>query len=191
MTKIMIVVMAGFLTGCVNLKIRAELPKVDLYVLEPNTKTKASEYKCKSYENIAILGVLSTEIYETKQILMRSSDGKIKALKDKQWADIPRNLFKNLLVEQANEHCIFLSSPPFGSTVPKKMLRLNLFSFVLEDSPQVQARVILGYEFFIGEKKISGILNETQETSKTQDDPIKAFQKASKQVVNNLINLTK
>lgn len=187
----MTVMMAGFLTGCINLKIRAELPEIDLYVLEPNTTTKTSEYKCKSYENIAILGVLSPDIYETKQILMRSSDGKIKALKDKQWADVPRNLFKNLLVRQANEHCIFLSSPPFGSTTPKKILKLNLLSFVLEDSPQVQARVSVGYEVFMGERKISGILNEIQATSKTQDDPIKAFQKASKQVVNNLINLTK
>lgn len=193
MIKNAIVIMAVFLTGCVKLDIRSELSKIDLYVLDTmsSLENKVEEKTCKNYKNIAILGILSPDIYETKQILMYSNDGKMKALTDKQWADIPKNLFKNLLVNQANKHCIFLSSPPLGSSVPKKLLKLDLFSFILEDSPKPQARISLGYEIFSGGKKSSGVLNRIQEINEAENDPIKALQKASKDIVFELIDLIK
>lgn len=193
MIKNAIIIMAVFLTGCVKLDIRSELPKIDLYVLDTmsSLENKVSEKACKGYKNIAILGIISPDIYETKQILMYSSDGKIKVLKGKQWADMPKNLFKNLLVNEANKHCIFLSSPPLGSSVPKKLLKLDLFSFILEDSPKLQARISLGYEIFSEGKKSSGVLNIIQEANEVENDLIKVFQKASKDIADELIDLIK
>ncbi|PAF49488.1 hypothetical protein BKH41_02145 [Helicobacter sp. 12S02232-10] len=183
MKKAGIVVFALILGGCVSLKIKSESPKIEEYDLNGKFQTSI---KCEKYKNLALIGVDSAPSYDTKNILKRFDDGKIEALEGKKWIDLPKNMFVNLLVQEASKHCVLVSLPPFGVYNPQKILKVNILAFDVSGSEAPKARIALSYEFFVSGKKIEGILAD-QEAIKGND--IKALQEVSKRVADNLVEL--
>ncbi|PAF43357.1 hypothetical protein [Helicobacter sp. 11S03491-1] len=184
MKKVAIILYALILGGCVNLKIKSELPKIDLYSL--NTHSLVSS-KCQGYKDIALIGIESSTLYDTKDILIHSDDGKIQSMEGKKWVDFPKNMLKDLLAQEASKQCILISLPPFGTSLPQKMLKLMILSFGIFTDKQPQAQLGLGYEIFIGGKKVdSGILINKKDT---QGNPIQALQEVSKMGIDKVSEL--
>ncbi|PAF47820.1 hypothetical protein BKH46_03030 [Helicobacter sp. 12S02634-8] len=183
MKKASMILAALLLAGCVSLKIKTESPHIQEYDLSDNT---LGTLQCKQYSNLALIGISSASIYETRNILKRLDNGQIESIDGKKWIDLPKNMFANLLVQEASKRCILVSFPPFGASNPQKMLKINLLSFDIKEGSAPQAIVGLSYEFFVDGKKMEGVLSE-QEPIK--ENSIQALQIVSKRAASDLIEL--
>ncbi|MDO7252525.1 hypothetical protein [Helicobacter cappadocius] len=171
-----------FLTGCISLKIKSELPTIYSYDFNANI----SPTSCETYKNIALIDIDSTGIYESKKIIVRNDDGRITNLEGKQWIDSPKNIFRDLLIQEGAKHCISINLPPFGTQLPQNVLKLTLVSLEIRNGNHPSAQMVLGYNLAKSGKKMNGFLQETQEI---QGDDIKALQEVAKNIVNQLVKL--
>lgn len=177
-----LIVLPFFLAGCISLKIKSELPKIQSYDLNP----VISSNSCKEYKNIGLVSIDSTGIYDSKKIIVHGDDGKISSKDGVQWVDSPKNIFKDLLIAEGVKHCILVSLPPFGTELPQNILKLTLLSLEIRDTQVPQAQMSLSYSLIKSGKKINGFLKETQ---KTEGDDLKALQTVAKKLVDDLVVL--
>lgn len=172
-----------FFTGCINLKIRSELPKTQSYDFNP----AFSPSSCGDYKNIGLISIDGTGIYDSKKIIIHNDDGKISTKEGIQWADFPKNLFKDLLVAEGIQHCFLINLPPFGTDLPRNILKLTLHSMEIKDSEPREAQMSLSYTLMRSGKKTSGFLQESQKVE--GGDDVKALQEAAKKLLDDLFGL--
>lgn len=177
-----LILLPFFFAGCISLKIKSELPKTQSYDLNPITSSNS----CKEYKNIGLVSIDSTGIYESKKIIVHSDDGRISSKDGIQWVDSPKNIFKDLLISEGVKHCILVSLPPFGTELPKNILKLTLLSLEIRDTQTSQAEMSLSYSLIKSGKKINGFFRETQ---KVEGDDVKALQEVAKKIVDDLFEL--
>lgn len=177
-----LILLPFFFAGCISLKIKSELPKIQSYDLNPTV----SPNSCKEYKNIGLISIDSTGIYDSKKIIIRSDDGKISSKEGLQWVDSPKNIFKDLLIAQSAKNCILITLPPFGTDLPQNILKLTLLSLEIRDSEAPQAQMSLSYSLIKSGKKIKGFLQESQ---KIEGDDVKALQEVAKKLVDRLVGL--
>ncbi|PAF52257.1 hypothetical protein [Helicobacter sp. 13S00477-4] len=171
------------LSGCVSLKIKSDIPSLDMYDLN----TQFENTQCAKVDEVGLLGISSVEIYDTKSILEKSLDGKIQYLEGKVWVDFPKNMLKVLFVLEAQKECIGVSFPPFGAYVPKKTLRLSILSFGIIKADEPKAELVISYEFDSAKKGlIKGVLMNKESF---KENAIKALQDVSKKTIKDLLSV--
>ncbi|PAF53757.1 hypothetical protein BKH42_04480 [Helicobacter sp. 13S00482-2] len=181
-TTSFLVVLPLLFAGCISLKIKSELPIIQSYDFNPTVLPNS----CRAYKNIALIDIDSLGIYDSKKIIIHGDDGKISNLQGKEWIDFPKNIFKDLFIQEAFKHCVSIDLPPFGTQLPGNILKLTLLSLEIRDEPKPVAQIALSYNVLKSGKKMNGFLIQTQEV---KADEVKALQEVTKKIIDKLIGI--
>ncbi|PAF42133.1 ABC-type transport auxiliary lipoprotein family protein [Helicobacter sp. 11S02596-1] len=187
MKKLAMIILVLMFSGCVSVKLKSELPKMDHYDI--NTETSWN-LECSNPTEIGLMGITSSDIYNTKDILVKSEDGQITHLENQKWVDLPKNMLQNLLMRESQKQCILITTRPFGTNAPKNLISIDILSFALIHTPSPKAEMAIAYK--IGsikgpEKKGIIIHQEDLKDSSGSRGIIEALQSATKKTMADLI----
>ncbi|WP_104639825.1 ABC-type transport auxiliary lipoprotein family protein [Helicobacter bizzozeronii] len=131
------------LHGCLNLNLKQILPKITTYDLNA---AQVAPQKCPQTKSISLVGILSADLLNTKEVVFKNAQGEIHYEKHQQFVDLPKNMLKTMVILQAFKECVFVSLPPH-SALPHATLKLNILSFgILDQGDHQQAEIVLGYD---------------------------------------------
>ncbi|STP13254.1 outer membrane protein [Helicobacter mustelae] len=124
-------ILAMTLTGCLDIKIRSEIPKKTYYDLDTNI---LQEHQCKTFDLIWFGGVTSTSYLDQTSILHKKSNGEVSTIANTLWMDNPKEMFKTILVKNGSQKC--LSFENLSVEKPNQYLSIQLLflGFVDEKS---------------------------------------------------------
>ncbi|MCE3037058.1 hypothetical protein LW135_04345 [Helicobacter sp. faydin-H20] len=163
--------------GCLNIKIKTELPKKTYYDLDTQ---KLETTMCKEFSTIQIDGISSYSFLDNKNIFQKKSDGTIITIENIQWLDNPKEMIKNILYKKAYKKCIILGR---NVTKYKKSITINLlFLGFMDNSASIELGYSIRDEKFNTQK--AGIIHK----SKEQKD-VAALQEITQQALETLLDL--
>lgn len=164
------------LSGCFSLK--TPLPAVSYFDLDQNFPSKT----CKKSLNLGISEIRSADLYNTPEMILRKNNGEIVALQSQVWVDLPKNLFKKILLKKFNSECIHTSIAPFGGVKNDLLLKIEILNFDILESGGVNVAIF--YELSslkTFEVLKSGILSERE-----SGERVPAFKKAILSILDKL-----
>ncbi len=126
---IMAFTLAGLMSGCVDVKIKTQIPKDEYYRLG-----SVDFGSCKTQPMRVRLELDVPQYLNSTNILLLKSSGKIEYLENAKWVDLPLVLFKEALQAQALEKCFFITT--IGSESRSIIIRIKEF-YITEDSAKI------------------------------------------------------
>ncbi len=168
MKKIIVLCLAIFLSGCFELK--TPLPQINYFDLDGNFKEK----KCKKSINLGISEIRSAAVYENPAMILRKTNGEIITSQTQVWVDLPKNLFKKMLLKKFNAECIHTSIAPFGGIKNDLLLKIEILIFDMLERGDVQISVF--YE--LSSLKSFEVLKSGIISQKEKGNSVQSFKKA-------------
>lgn len=164
--------------GCVDVKIKSEIPKKTYYDLDT---TGLKNSTCSNFNIIGLGGVLAVTSLNNKNILHKKSSGEISTYGDVQWIDHPKDMIQSMLIKQGYEKCISFERNSMSKV--KKFVTLEiLFLGFLDSNPNVEfAYKIVNDRFNV---IAMGVIKKTKEGGDLSD-----LQKLSQDGINELLEL--
>ncbi|CAK00420.1 ABC-type transport auxiliary lipoprotein family protein [Helicobacter acinonychis] len=199
-------VLALLLQGCLSINLKQVLPEIKTYDLNASSFEKS---QCtKPLAEVWLVSILSADLFNTKEIVVKTQDGQITYKKRQKWIDLPRNMLKTMFMQEAEKACLSVALPPYGVGVPTYAVRFTILSFSLleEGNGAYKAEFALGYDISVKGKSQSGIIikhenissleNKNAHASKDnnqnfQESAIQSLQHVSVQAVQEAISLIK
>lgn len=179
--RILSLILALLLSGCFSLK--TPLPAVSYFDLDQSFPSKT----CKRNINLGISEIRSADLYNTPEMILRKNNGEIVALQSQVWVDVPKNLFKKLLLKKFNSECIRTSIAPFGGVKNDLLLKIEILNFDILESGGVKVSVFYELSSLKNFEVIkSGILS-----AKEGGESVPAFKKAILSILNQLSSKVK
>ncbi|RDU69992.1 hypothetical protein CQA62_00850 [Helicobacter cholecystus] len=178
MKKLIILGLCLFLSGCFELK--TPLPQVSYFDLDENFKEK----KCKKSINLGISEIRSVAVYENPSMILRKANGEIVASQTQVWIDLPKNLFKKMLLKKFNAECIHTSIPPFSGIKNDFLLKMEILNFDILASGEVEISVF--YE--LSSLKNFEVLKSGIISQKEKGTNVESFKKSLLAVLSNLVS---
>lgn len=174
--RVLSLVFAVFLSGCFSLK--TPLPAVSYFDIDENFTSKV----CKKSLNLGISSLNAVALYDNPAMMLRKNNGEIVALQTKVWVDLPKNLFKKMLLKKFNSECIHTSIAPFGGVKNDLLLKIEILNFDILESGGVNVAIF--YE--LSSLKSFEILKSGILSSKEKGESVPAFKKAILSILNQL-----
>lgn len=174
--RVLSLVFALFLSGCFSLK--TPLPAVSYFDLDENFPSKT----CKKNLNLGISSLSAVALYENPAMMLRKNNGEIVALQTQVWVDLPKNLFKKMLLKKFNSECIHTSIVPFGGVKNDLLLKIEILNFDILESGGVSVAIF--YE--LSSLKNFEVLKSGILSSKEKGEAVAAFKKAILSILNQL-----
>lgn len=119
--------MASFMafSGCVDINLKSELPKVDYYELD---NLNADSTQCGAFSIIALESIDIPQSLSSKNILYKDGNriGKIEGI------NLSENLkssVESMLIKSLSKHCIKVITPPFSGIKMEQFLRIKILAF--------------------------------------------------------------
>lgn len=175
--RIFSLIIAVFLSGCFSLK--TPLPAVSYFDLDENFPSKT----CKKNLNLGISSFNAVALYENPAMMLRKNNGEIVALQTQVWVDLPKNLFKKMLLKKFNSECIHTSIAPFGGVKNDVLLKVEILNFDILESGGVNVAIF--YE--LSSLKNFEVLKSGILSSKEKGEAIPAFKKAILSILEKLL----
>lgn len=169
---------ALLLSGCLSLK--TPLPAVSYFDIDENFPTKT----CKKSLNLGISSLNAVALYDNPAMILRKNNGEIVALDTQVWVDLPKNLFKKMLLKKFNSECIHTSIAPFGGVKNDLLLKIEILNFDILESGGVNVAIF--YE--LSSLKSFEILKSGILSSKEKGESVPAFKKAILSILNQLLD---
>lgn len=176
--RIFSLVLAVFLSGCFSLK--TPLPAVSYFDIDENFSPKV----CKKSINLGISSFNTVALYENPSMMLRKNNGEIVELQTQVWVDLPKNLFKKMLLKKFNSECIHTSIAPFGGVKNDLLLKIEILNFDILESGGVNVAVF--YE--LSSLKNFEVLKSGILSSKERGEAVPAFKKAILSILDKLSN---
>lgn len=176
MKNLIILCLSIFLSGCFELK--TPLPQVAYYDLDETFKQE----QCKTTIRLGISEIRSVALYENPAMILRKINGEIVSLQTQMWVDLPKNLFKKMLLKQFNAQCIRTSIAPFGGVKNDYLLKIEILNFDMLERGSVQVSVF--YE--LSSLKTFEIIGSGIITHEEKGNSIEAFKMAITEVLQSL-----
>lgn len=125
--------MASFMafSGCVDINLKSELPKVDYYELD---NLNADSTQCGAFSIIALESIDIPQSLSSKNILYKDGNriGKIEGI------NLSENLkssVESMLIKSLSKHCIKVITPPFSGIKMEQFLKIKFLNFnAMKDS---------------------------------------------------------
>lgn len=181
MKKLVVLCLSFFLIGCFELK--TQLPQINYFDLDGNFKEK----KCKKSINLGISEIRSVAVYENPAMILRKVSGEIIASETEVWVDLPKNLFKKLLLKKFNAECIHTSIAPFGGVKNDLLLKIEILNFDMLESGEVE----IGLFYELSSLKSFEVIKSGIISQKEQGNSVGSFKKALLVVLDSLANKIK
>lgn len=164
--------------GCVDVKIKSEIPKKTYYDLDT---TGLKNSTCSNFNIVGLGGVLAVTSLNNKNILHKKSSGEISTYGDVQWVDHPKDMIQSMLIKQGYERCISFERSSMGKV--KKIVTLEiLFLGFLDSSPNVE------FAYKITDDRLNviamGVIKKSKENGEVSD-----LQKLAQEGVNEFLEL--
>ncbi|WP_120951767.1 hypothetical protein [Helicobacter sp. L8] len=185
----LIALFVPLLSGCLNLNLKQTLPEISYYDLN----TQSAPPVCAHPKSLALVGVLGADLINTKDILIKRSDGRIERASREKFADLPINMLKNMLVLEAMRQCLILSVPPSNA---QDSLKLSLLSLGLVQEGRVyKAQIVLSVDtntqsFMVLKSQPTALVPENKDIE-LPIGVIQALQQVSAQAIAQVINQVK
>lgn len=119
--------MASFMafSGCVDINLKSELPKVDYYELD---NLNANSTQCGAFSMVALESIDIPQSLSSKNILYKDGNriGKIEGI------NLSENLkssIESMLIKSFSKHCIKVITPPFSGIKMEQFLRIKILAF--------------------------------------------------------------
>ena len=128
LTILLIPFLSFLLFGCVDVKIKSEIPKKTYYDLDIG---ELEDQSCVTSKSIGLLGINSLSFFDNKNIIKKDSDGKTTLIENILWVDNPKEMLKNILLKNALRKCIELENGTLKKQ--EKFLALNLIFLGFHD----------------------------------------------------------
>lgn len=171
-----LLILAGFISGCVDVKIKSEIPKKTYYDLDTS---ELSSKVCHHFGNIGLGGISSVSSFETPNVIRKQSNGQTSVVENTLWVDNPKEMLKNILIKNALNECINLDANSMQH-MDKIVFVKILFLGFLDD------RSVVELSYRVSDSKLNtlkmGIIKK-DEVAKN----ISALQELSKQAVLDII----
>lgn len=174
--RIFSLIFALFLSGCFSLK--TPLPAVSYFDLDENFAPKT----CKKSVNLGISSFNSVALYDTPAMILRKENGEIISLQTQVWVDLPKNLFKKILLKKFNAECIHTSIAPFGGVKNDLLLKIEILNFDILESGGVEVAIF--YE--LSSLKSFEVLKSGILSAKERGEAVPAFKKAILHILDKL-----
>ncbi|MFC3847203.1 hypothetical protein ACFOPX_01455 [Helicobacter baculiformis] len=134
------VLLMPLLSGCLNLNLKQTLPRISYYDLN----TQSAPSVCANPKHLALVGVWGADLINTKDILLKRTDGQIERSVKEKFVDLPANMLKNMLVLEGMRQCVMVS---MSSGNVRIGLKLNVLSLGLVEYKGVYyAQIILSVD---------------------------------------------
>lgn len=127
--------MASFMafSGCVDINLKSELPKVDYYELD---NLNANSTHCGAFSMVALESIDIPQSLSSKNILYKDGNriGKIEGI------NLSENLkssIESMLIKSFSKHCIKVITPPFSGIKMEQFLKIKFLNFnAMKDSAE-------------------------------------------------------
>lgn len=176
MKKLVILGLSLFLSGCFELK--TPLPQISYYDLDGTFKDK----KCKKSIRLGLSEIRSVAVYENPAMILRKNNGEIIPSQTQVWADLPKNLFKKMLLKKFNAECISTSIAPFGGVKNDLLLKVEILNFDTLESGGVKISIF--YE--LSSLKTFEVIKSGIISQKENGEKVQSFKKALLAVLERL-----
>lgn len=93
--------------GCIDIRIKSEIPKKSYYDLDTMDLGSKS---CPAFKRVGFSGVGILASVDNQNIVSKTKEGKIEFVPGVFWVDNPREMIKNLFIKSAYASCISLES---------------------------------------------------------------------------------
>lgn len=181
------------LSGCVDVKIASQIPKVTYLSLQ-KLQTQANDTKCKANKGkIGLLQVNANAPFNDTAIILHNAQTlQISELEHKKWVDSPNKMLESNLLQALEQNCFQVAISPFGTQKLNKILKLSLLGLqVVEDSGKYKAQMSVFYEVLnasSAQSTKSGIITQEVVLQSLEDESFaKNFVKANELVIDKLL----
>lgn len=165
-------------TGCIDVKIKSEIPKKIYYDLD------VREVKSKRCSDLWVIGlseVSSISSIDSQNIIQKKSNGETTNYENMQWVDNPKSMFKTILLKQAYDKCLIFENPSLSKM--ERFLSVEiLFLGFLDSKPTIE------FVYKISDEKFNlidmGIIKGANDSGTIAD-----LQQLTQESINDLINL--
>ena len=181
------------LSGCVDVKIASQIPKVTYLSLQ-KLQTQANDAKCKANKDkIGLLQVNANAPFNDTAIILHNAQTlQISELEHKKWVDSPNKMLESNLLQALEQNCFQVAISPFGTQKLNKILKLSLLGLqVVEDSGKYKAQMSVFYEVLntsTTQSSKSGIITQEVALQSLEDENFaKNFVKINELVIDKLL----
>ncbi len=175
-----------WLGGCVDVKIKTDIPPIQYYSFHYHTLTtnsKDSTKQCLNPTRIKLKLEVS-QAFNTNAILALDTQDKVQKLPNVSWIDLPSNLFAQALESSAQKECIYFER--VGNI--DKRVRVWVEYFGIREK---FASVVLSYTIYKGDIPIQTTQIKTHTAYTTKDEQIQALQHSANDAIAEVIQQTK
>ncbi len=163
MKQFIILLIAGLFLGCVDVKIKSQIPKKTYYDLD--TK-KMDARECKQFITIGMGEISSIAVIDNKNIITKKSNGETSSNINIQWVDNPKSMLKSMLIKQGYEKCINFEEPSLKKITKILFVDLLFLGFI-DGGPSIE------FVYKISDDQLNiidmGILKQSQQTGDIAD----------------------
>lgn len=181
------------LSGCVDVKIASQIPKVTYLSLQ-KLQTQANDTKCKANKGkIGLLQVNANAPFNDTAIILHNAQTlQISELEHKKWVDSPNKMLESNLLQALEQNCFQVAISPFGTQKLNKILKLSLLGLqVVEESGKYKAQMSVFYEVLntsTTQSSKSGIITQEVALQSLEDENFaKNFVKINELVIDKLL----
>lgn len=120
--------------GCVDVKIKSQIPKKTYYDLD--TRIMQNKH-CDNFVNVGFGEISSIATMDSKSIIHKKSNGEISSDENNQWIDNPKSMLKSMLLKQGYAKCLIFENPSLKRI--NKILSINiLFLGFINNAPSIE-----------------------------------------------------
>lgn len=164
--------------GCVDVKIKSEIPKKTYYDLDVR---EVKSRHCSRLWAIGLSEVSSISSMDSKNIIQKKSNGETTNYENMQWVDNPKSMFKTMLLKQAYAKCLDFEKPSLRKI--ERFLSVEiLFLGFLDSKPSIE------FVYKISDEKFNlidmGIIKKSHDSGTIAD-----LQQLTQESIDGLINL--
>ncbi|WP_104696894.1 MULTISPECIES: ABC-type transport auxiliary lipoprotein family protein [unclassified Helicobacter] len=164
--------------GCVDVKIKSEIPKRTYYDLDTRD---INARHCSRFKTIGIGNITAITSLNNKNIIRKKSNGEIEIYNDIQWVDHPKDMIQSMLIKQGYEKCLSFEKASMNKVHYFVSLEILFLGF-LDQNPSIEFAYKISNERF--QIVDMGIVKKIQDGGSIQD-----LQQISQDSINELLKL--
>lgn len=176
-----------FLSACVDINLKSELPEVDYYELD---NIKADEMHCEAYSLIALENIDIPQSLAGKNIIYKD-DSRISTIKGINLNDSLKSSVESMLIKNFSNSCIKIITSPFSGIKLEQYLRIKFLDFhIVKDVDSTRAIVSFLYQMYQnGEILQSNIITKASHLDSLEAKvAFKALQDSTNEAIKELNN---
>lgn len=180
MKKIILFLIFILFFGCVDVKIKSEIPKRTYYDLDTRD---INARHCSKFQTIGIGNVTAITSLNNKNIIRKKTNGEIEIYDDIQWVDHPKDMIQSMLIKQGYEKCLSFEKASMNKIYHFVSLEILFLGF-LDQNPSIEFAYKISNEKF--QVIDMGVIKKVQNGGNIQD-----LQQISQDAINDLLELIK